>query len=253
MELEIERSNSTQVNLQIPVELQRDGWHRSQQQHTSANQWQGYLNYLCLSVCLPWLANSFSGQIQSWNLDREAVSFWELVEGSIVAVGEYKLCLLPHTSCDRRELRVPREWVEIPDAIADYYLAVQIDLDAQRAIVWGYTTHQRISELGEYDDLDRMYSVGAEDLIQDLSILQLTEQLSPLQPTRGKVDPLEQISHTQANYYMTTWSSDRFAIPRLEIGEADFPDWLSFLSNESWRHQLAERRFGIVPPVVLTE
>jgi Protein of unknown function (DUF1822) len=253
MELEIERSNFTQVNLQIPVELQRDGWHRSQQQHTTANQWQGYLNYLCLSVSLPWLANSFSGRIQSWDLECEAASFWELVEGSIVTVGEYKLCLLPHTSCDRHELRVPREWVEIPGAIADYYLAVQIDLDDRQATVWGYTTHQRIIELGSYDDLDRMYAVGVEDLIQDLSILQLTEQLSPLQSTRGAVNPLEPLSHTQADNYITTWSSPKFAVPRLDIGEADFPDWLSFLSNDSWRQQLTERRFGIVAPVALTE
>jgi Protein of unknown function (DUF1822) len=252
MELEVERSNFTQVNLQISVELQRDGWHRSQQ-YTTANQWQGYLNYLCLSVCLPWLANSFSGRIQSWDLDGEAASFWELVEGSIVTVGEYKLCLLPHTSCDRSELRVPREWVEIPGAIADYYLAVQIDLDDQQATVWGYTTHQRISELGYYDDLDRMYAVGVEDLIQDLSILQLTAQLSPAQTTRGLVAPLEPLSHTQADNYITTWSSTKFAVPRLDIGEADFPDWLSFLSNDNWRQQLSERRFGIEAPVALTE
>ncbi len=253
MVLEIERSNFTQVNLRIPVELQHDGWHRSQQQHTTANQWQVYLNYLCLSVSLPWLANSFSGRIASWDLDCEAASFWELVEGSIVTVGEYKLCLLPHTSCDRCELRIPREWVEIPGSIADYYLAVQIDLDAQQAIVWGYTTHQRIIESADYDDLDRMYAVGAENLIQDLSILQLTEQLSPLQATRGQVNPLEPLSHTQADNYVTTWSSSKFAVPRLDICEADFPDWLSFLSNDSWRQQLTERRFGIVAPVALTE
>jgi hypothetical protein len=119
--------------------------------------------------------------------------------------------------------------------------------------VWGYTTHQRIIESGYYDDLDRMYAVGAEEMIQDLSILQLTEQLSPLQATRGKVNPLEPLSHTQADNYAITWSSSKFAVPRLDIGEADFPDWLSFLSNDSWRQQLTERRFGIVAPVALTE
>jgi hypothetical protein len=253
MELEIERSNFTQVSLDIPVELQSEGRQHSQRQHTAANQWQVYLNYLCLSVSLPWLETSLSGNVRGWDLDREAPSFWELVEGSIVTVGEYKLCLLPHTSCDRSELRVPREWVEIPNWIADYYLAIQIDLDRERAIIWGYTTHKQLHKKGFYDDLDRMYCLDADDLIQDLSILQLTEQLSPPQSTRGQVAPVEHLSHYQANNYITTWSNERFAVPRLEIAEADFPDWLSFLSNDNWRQQLSDRRFRVVAPVAVTE
>ena len=261
MELEIERSNSAQVDLKIPVALQHEGWQYSQQHYTVANQWQGYLNYLCRSVMLPWLSTSLIGYVCERDLeacassgdDRETAGIWELVEGSIATVGEYRLCLLPHTSCDRSELRVPREWVEIPNWIADYYLPVQIDLDCERAIVWGYTTHLKLQQQGCYDDLDRMYCLDADALIQDFRILQLTEQLSLPHTTRGIVKPIEQLRHSQVDLYMRAWSSDRLAVPRLEIGEADFPHWLSLLSQDNWRQQLTDRRLGLAEPFVVKE
>jgi hypothetical protein len=252
MELEIERSNSAQqVDLRIPATVQQAGGQHSQQHYTAANQWQGYLNYLCLSVSLSWLSTSLNGCVQPGHLDP--ASFWELVEGSIVTVGECRLCLLPHTSCDRSELRVPREWIEIPHWIADYYLAVQIDLDTQRAIVWGYTTHDKLRKQGFYDDLDRMYCLDADDLIQDFSILQLTQELSLPQVTRGPVDPLEQLTNSQADRYLTEWSSPELVCPRLEIREADFPRWLSLISNDRWRKQLTNNRLGLAEPVVVQE
>ncbi len=253
MELESERYNSAQVGLTISVSLQQQGYQHSQVHYPVTSQWQGYLNYLCLSVSLPWLSTSLHGSVQGWKLDREAASFWNLVEGSIVTVGEYRVCLLPHTSYDRSELRVPREWIEIPDWIADYYLAVQIDLGAELAILWGYTSHHTLQHQGYYDDLDRMYCLDADDLIQDFSILQLTEQLSRQQSTRGRVNPLEYLTHSQADRYLADWSSPELICPRLEIREADFPRWLSLISNDRWRNQLLDRRLGLAESSVVPE
>lgn len=252
MKLEIERSNPAQVDLKIPVALQHEGWQHSQQ-YTAANQRQGYLNYLCRSVGFDWLSTSLSGRIREADLDREADSVWELVEGSTFTVGEYRLCLLPHTSCDRSELRVPREWVEIPNWIADFYLAVQIDLENEQATIWGHTTHLQLQQQGFYDDLDRMYCIDADKLIQDLSILQLTEQLSRPPATRGTVKPIEHLTHFQVERYILAWSSAGLAVPRVEIGEADFPYWLSLLSNNNWRQQLIEQRLDLVEPFAIKE
>lgn len=253
MKLEIERSNSAQVDLKIPVVIQHQGWEYSQQHYTAANQWQGYLNYLCHSVSIPWLSTSLTGCDLEWERDRDTTSIWELVEGSIVTVGKSRICLLPHTSCDRSELRVPQEWVEIPNWIADYYLAVQIDLDNERATIWGFTTHLKLQQRGLYDDLDRMYCLDADELIQDFSILQLTEQLSVPPATRGMVDPIEHLTHAQVDRYMADWSHKSLAVPRLELREAEFPHWLSLLSNDNWRQQLTAHRLGLVEPVVAQE
>jgi Protein of unknown function (DUF1822) len=240
--------DSTPVDLTIPISLQDDGWQLSQQRHTRANQWQGYLNYLCLAVCLPWLTTSFRGVsidfdpfatgVRQWL----APSFWEVVDGSIVTIDRSRICLLPHTSCDRSELRVPQEWMEIPNWIADYYWAVQIDLDAQSATIWGCTSHAQIQQRGSYDDLDRTYHIDADDLQFPLSA-----------PTRGKVSPLNTLVPDIADKYLLEWSRPQLAIPRLEIAETNWGDWLSLVAEESWRLELFYRRSGLVLPLTVED
>jgi Protein of unknown function (DUF1822) len=244
--------DSTPVDLTIPISLRDDGWQLSQQRHTKANQWQGYLNYLCLAVCLPWLSANFRGGSRDFDPAATGVrqwvapSFWEVVDGSIVTIpqrGGYandrrsRVCLLPHTSYDRSELRVPQEWMEIPHWIADYYWAVQIDLDAQSATIWGGASHAQIQQRGSYDGLDRTYYLDADDF-----------QCSSSAPTRGQVSPLKPLSADRADRYLVELSRPQLAIPRLDIGTADLSDWLSLVANDSWRLELFRRRLGTVSP-----
>jgi hypothetical protein len=240
--------DSTPVDLTIPISLWDDGWQLSQQRHTRANQWQGYLNYLCLGVCLPWLSANFRGVsidfdpyatgVRKW----VAPSFWEVVDGSIVIIDRSRVCLLPHTSYDRSELRVPREWMEIPEWIADYYWAVQIDLDAQSATIWGGTSHAQIQQRGTYDELDRTYYIDADDL-----------QYPSSAPTRGQVSPLNTLVADRADRYLIEWSRPQLAIPRLEIPEANLGDWLSLIAEDSWRLELFYRRAGLVSPLTVED
>jgi Protein of unknown function (DUF1822) len=240
--------DSTPVDLTIPISLQDEGWQLSQQRHTRANQWQGYLNYLCLAVCLPWLTTSFKDVSVDFDPFATGVrqwlapSFWEVVDGSIVTIDRSRVCLLPHTSCDRSELRVPQEWMEIPNWIADYYWAVQIDLDAQSATIWGGTSHAQIQRRGSYDDLDRTYHIDADDL-----------QFPSSAPTRGQVSPLNHLLADRADKYLLEWSRPQLAIPRLEIAETDLGDWLSLVAEESWRLELFYRRSGLVLPLTVED
>ncbi len=240
--------DSTPVDLTIPISLQDDGWQLSQQRHTRANQWQGYLNYLCLTVCLPWLSANFRGVsidfdpvatgLRQW----VAPSFWEVVDGSIVTIDRSRVCLLPHTSCDRSELRVPQEWMEIPNWIADYYWAVQINLDAQSATIWGGASHAQIQQRGGYDGLDRTYYIDADDL-----------QYQSSAPTRGRVSPLKTLAADRADRYLGELSRPQLAIPRLDIRTADWGDWLSLLANDTWRLELFRRRLATVSPLTVRD
>jgi hypothetical protein len=260
--------DSTPVDLTIPISLQDDGWQLSQERHTRANQWQGYLNYLCLGVCLPWLSASFKGVSIDFDPDATGVrkwvapSFWEVVDGSIVTIDRSRICLLPHTSYDRRELRVPREWMEIPEWIADYYWAVQIDLDAQSATIWGGTSHAQIQQRGSYDELDRTYYIDGDDLQCPYSYDELDRtyyidgddlQYPSAAPTRGQVSPLKTLLADRADKYLIEWSRPQLAIPRLEIAETAVEDWLSLVANDSWRLELFYRRAGLVLPLTVED
>ncbi len=262
MEIKIGYADPAQIDISVPISLQQSGWQHSQQFCTSANQWQGYLNYLCLGVSLSWLSTTFSScdfySPEQMVQEQQIANVWELVDGSIVTIPHWgrsgkrqcRLCLLPHTSYDRSELRVPREWVEIPSWVADYYLAVHIDLDREAAIIWGYGTHAQIQQLGIYDDFDRTYCLDADLISQDLSLLSLAEQIVTPPATRGLTGSIDHLSADRLNLYLTDWSCRQLAIPRLEICEADFPHWLSLLANNTWRQELVERRLGMRTPLI---
>jgi hypothetical protein len=96
-----------------------------------------------------------------------------------------------------------------------------------------------------YDDLDRTYCLDAEDLIGDLNIFTLAMQSSRLEPTRAAVNPIDFVTPSEAERYLQTWRREEFAVPRLDVGEANFPRWLALVANERWRQNLYEQRLGL--------
>ncbi|PSO81051.1 MAG: hypothetical protein BRC41_15925 [Cyanobacteria bacterium QH_9_48_43] len=48
-------------------------------------------------------------------------SFWEVVNGTAIALSGVRLVLIPSEAADLSELRVPQEWVDIPSWGGDYY------------------------------------------------------------------------------------------------------------------------------------
>jgi hypothetical protein len=246
-----ERFDCTEIYLHIPIDLQRAAWKYSRANHTKLNQEQAYLNYLCLELTRSWLSETFNDRVVKLDNQRHQLSpLWELMNGTPIYLDDYRLCLIPDTACDRSELRVPCEWVEIPDLVADYYLSVQIDPDTRSAVIWGYTTHCHLQQLAMYDDLDRTYCLDAEDLIGDLNIFTLAMQSSRLEPTRAAVNPIDFVTPSEAERYLQTWRREEFAVPRLDVGEADFPRWLALVANERWRQNLYEQRLGLTADLV---
>jgi hypothetical protein len=237
--------------LEIPEDIQAVAWQYARLNFTAANQWQGYLNYLCWQLSRAWFTD-VTTFLDASEDDIKGSDLWEFVNGTPIAIphaeryanGARRLCLIPHTTYDRAELRVPCEWVDIPGWIADYYLAVHIDLDACTATIWSYATHQQLQEQGIYDDLDRTYCVDADDLIQDLNLLPLALQRSSLELTRGSIGELKSVSLTEATRYLQIWSDRGFAVPRLDLPDADFPNWLTLIANEQWRRRLYQQRLG---------
>jgi hypothetical protein len=159
----------TQIGLEIPADVQLEAWQQSQAFSSNPARWQAYLNQISRSLFLSWLqADDPPVAVES---NDSATSFWELVNGTVITLGTKRLLLIPDKSIDTSELRVPQEWVDIPELIADYYLAVQINLDEMWLQIWGYTTHEQLKTVGTYDPDDRTYRLASELLIQDLNVL----------------------------------------------------------------------------------
>jgi hypothetical protein len=210
----------------------------SQLHSNPASRWNAYLNQLCLSAVLPWLQEEFDPQAKAWPSNAAQASFWEVVNGVAITLGDTRFLLVPSEASDLDEMRVPQEWIDIPSWVADYYLAVQIELDDCWARVWGYATHQQLKSRGHYDANDRTYSLNA---IADPTVLWVAKQIGTGEATRSAIAPLPALSLPQAENLLQRLGDSSLIFPRLAV---PFTLWGALLEHGGWRQQLYQRRLG---------
>ena len=169
----------TQINLEIDSAIQSQAWRQSQFLSTPSSRWNGYLNQLCLDTLLPWLQEDYEPQASAALRPSSLTSLWEIVNGAPITLGAARLILIPTESIDLDEIRIPQEWVDIPDWIGDYYLIVQVNLDDGWLRIAGFTPHRRLKEQGQYDWRDRTYCLDESDWIADLNVLWVSQQHIP--------------------------------------------------------------------------
>ena len=228
--------NPTHLVLELDCSTVERAWsHRG-----SANafsQWQSYLNQLVLNTFLPWLREESTVE----SPEKPQTDLWELVNGTIITIEDATLLLVPSEAEDLSELRVPQEWVDIPACTADYYLAVQVNVDAGYIRIWGYTTHQQLKNNGSFDRSDRTYSLGDDELITDINALWVARELCPDEVTQAAVEPVAELAPTQAESLIERLGSPTQLLPRLAV---PFATWAGLIQDRTWCRRLAAARRG---------
>lgn len=230
--------NFNQLYLEIPSLAKP--WNQSFS--TPGAQRRAELNQHCLNAFLPWLNEEQTAIPQIWTREEALPSFWEVVNGTAISIDTLRLVFIPSEAIDLSELRVPQEWVDIPTWAADYYIAVQVDLEEGWIRVMGYVTHQRLKVSGTYDERDRAYCFDTTDLIQDINVLWIARQFCADEPLRAEIPPLPALPQSQAENLLKRLGNPDLIFPRLEI---PFQLWGSLLEHGGWRQRLYEKRQGL--------
>ncbi|MBW4571726.1 MAG: DUF1822 family protein [Tolypothrix carrinoi HA7290-LM1] len=226
--------------LEISDQAQEHAWRLSKLKsysHATAS-WNAYLNNLSLHIFLAWLKEDpdLRETVNVWLDDEQLASVWEVVNGTMLTIGDTKLVLIPSDKSNFQELRIPQEWVDIPNWAGNYYLAVQLNLEERWFGVWGYATHQQIRKDAKYDSLDQTYSLDVEDLITDLNVMWVAREVCPVE--KLEVEPLS-ISSTQVEKLLEQLSKFTFYSPRLDV---PFEMWGALLAVDEYRQRLYQRR-----------
>lgn len=230
-----------QLWLEIPAPVQEEAWQHSQVIQSPGGRWQVYLNQLCLRTLLDWIQSEKNTDSSAWPPEEANPASWELVNGSVITLGDKRLALIPTEGLGHDELEVPQEWIDIDNWAADYYLALQVNVEEGWLECWGYTTHQQLKSLSEYDSMERLYIISAEALIQDTNALWATLEFCPTATTQAALAPLVSVSNFQAEELIERLSQSEF--PRLSV---PFVQWGALLSNVTWRQQLQEQRLNVL-------
>jgi Protein of unknown function (DUF1822) len=202
--------------------------------------WNTFLNQVCLETVLPWLQEDYLPQAKVFPNQSALPSFWELVNGTAIALQNRRLVLLPTEAIDLDELRIPQEWVDISSWAADYYLAVQVNIDDRWVRLGGVATHRQV-KASRYDGSDRTYCLNEEDLIPDFGTLWVAQQLNPQESVRAEIPAIVPLPLAQVEPLITRLGNPQLLNPRLAV---PFTQWAGLVGHGGWRQRLANRRRG---------
>ena len=197
---------------------------------------------MCLKAFLPWFQEEISPSAKVSPNIASLPSFWELFNGTPITFDSYRLILVPTLAIDGDELRVPQEWIDIPQFAADYYIGVEVNPDDNLIKIFGYTTHKKLKHKGFLDNSDRTYSLESEDLIDDINVLAVALELNTSEILKAEISPLESIPETQAKKLLERLGNSEVKFPRLEI---PFSTWSSLIAQSTWRKKLYAARQGL--------
>lgn len=231
----------TQLTLEVPAAVQQESWQQSQSASSARGQWQTFLNHLCVTVFLPWLQTEYVPTATTNLNTRTLPKVWDVVNGTALSFDAKRLVLIPDKSLDTSELRVPQEWVDVPQWAGDYFLAVQVNPEAGWLQVWGYTTHAMLKTMGNYDPIDRTYFLDAQQVIQDVSALWVVHQVAVDEVTQATIAPLPTVPVAQADHLLQRLASLEIDQPRLEL---PFELWGALITDDIWRQRLYQQRQG---------
>ena len=232
--------NPTQLVLELSQATIDRAW-KSQKAGNAGSQWQKYLNQVALDTVLPWLQAEEDATAKVGFDSATQGDIWEVVNGTLINLDGAKIVLIPSEAEDLSELRVPQEWIDIPEWTADYYLAVQVSVDNGYIRVWGYGTHQQLKERGNFSYSDRTYSLSDDELITDIDVLWVARELCPNEATQAAVEPVNTLSDAQVDNLITRLGSQAELLPRLAI---PFATWAALIQNKAWCRRLVATRQG---------
>ncbi|NEP57325.1 MAG: DUF1822 family protein [Symploca sp. SIO2G7] len=246
-----------QLWLKFSPEEREKAWLQAQKYSNNTARRQAYLNLLCVKHLLLYLENEpdlqdvpFILPLNDLAIDAETKlsSMWEFVNGTAITIGEIRIVIVPEEISETSQWSVSQELVDIPEWAADYYLAVQVDLENCWLNIRGYTTHRQLKEEGVYETLNRTYSLDWEDLTEDLNIMLIA--ISFHSSEKAELPFLPSLSSTQAEELLEKLSQPSGYSPRLNV---PFEHWATLLVNNEWRKALYQRRLpqfsSTLPPL----
>lgn len=213
---------------------------------------RAYLNRLCQQILVPILEEDAQEKAQLLSAENSS-QIWEFINGFAVNFTNLKLVIIPSENLDIEEFSIPAEWVEISQFVADYYLAVQVNVEEKWLRVWGFTSYQNLRIKGEFDESDRSYNIDAEDLYSDLNLIWLNYETENIinQPDSYNIKThrqdacvTNQLDLLHKNQLIKKLSQPSNYSPRLTINS---DDWKIIFGDEKTRKQIYQNRcFKIV-------
>jgi Protein of unknown function (DUF1822) len=162
----------------------------------------------------------------------------DLFDGFSLLVNTTKIIFIPSQNIDITTCEIPQEWVDLPNWSGDYYVPIQVDLEAKYLHLWGSITYQQLQQTAQLNPLFRYYHLDAAAMTANLDVLWTSCELAPLpKANRGELTAL---NPTQAHQ-----SIDRLAaapLPNFSRLLLPFSEWGAILNDRHYFSQYLQMR-----------
>ncbi len=226
-------ANSKYLTLNFSPSDSQQAWDKAQIYTNDISRWNAYLNLLCLSV----LENYWQEENENNISIPDNSNLWEFINGSKINFGNKCFIIIPEDTLDTAEFSIPQEWVDLPNLIGDYYLAVQILPDDSYLRVWGGIFHDDIQVSASYDSISRTYDLDRYCLTEEISILSALKELNNIEKKSPK--KLVTLTNNKVDILIDLLSEPEIDLPRLEI---DFQQWGCLFNDNNYLKKLYQQR-----------
>lgn len=161
------------------------------------------LNQRCLLAVSKYLNKSLELVVKPTFPSEElsAAPIAESIDGFALAISGIKVVFIPSQDLDLMGFAVDREWIDLSNWAADYYVPIQVDLTHHYLHLWGFISHQQLQQSAHLDRDLQSYEVESANLINEMETLWLSCTLianGDLAPERGKMPSLATLSEAEA-------------------------------------------------------
>lgn len=227
--------NPDEIKIYLSNELKQEAWQEAKNINDEVARYRAYLNILARKTFIDWLNLALEKEVKDKWETKDNLSIWQFVNGSVIEIDSTRIVLIPEENEDKSEISIPQEWLNVPEWVSNYYVAVQINVDDNYLCFWGYTSYQEIQSYGELDSLNRSVYLPAEYLETDLSLMILDYEYG--WETAPKINTLSVLSTREKETLIKDINHN--LCPRLLV---NFNKWLSLIRNPQIRYSLYENR-----------
>jgi hypothetical protein len=192
------------------------------------------LNLQCLEIVKKWIAATLGLPVEYefpylGDSHRDCLVS-KLVNGFCLRVNGSKVVFIPSQNLDLAGCEIPQEWVDLPNWTAEYYVPIQVDLEAKYLHLWGTITYGELKQTSELDPLFRDYQVDRAQMTANLDVLWANCELAPA--PKAAISALVSLTATQAQQTIERLSSESsFHFPRLLL---PFSQWGAILDRAEY-------------------
>jgi hypothetical protein len=193
-----------------------------------------YFNYLSNKLFRKFVEEhqGIESNYQLFDNDNNLARTWQFINGSVVNINEKRLILIPSDATDLEGFEVQKEWVDVPNLAGDYYLPVRVDLERNYLHIWGFISRENLKKRADYDELNKLYIVNSDDVIDNLESLWIALELCE---EKGDVEVLPSLTESEAAKLIETYSQPSRYSPRLQ---GNSQKWMGLLNEEKWLREL---------------